>query len=43
MTIENIDIEILARIVADLVARGVTFRAAPAMNGTWTVTLTGGH
>ncbi len=43
MTIENIDISDLARIVADLVRSGVTFRASPAMNGTWTIALTGGY
>ena len=43
MTIENITIEDLPRIVAGLVREGVTFEARPYPNGTlWFVRLLGG-
>lgn len=42
MTIENIHIDLLGRLVADLVARQVTFFASPNADGSWTIRLLGG-
>jgi len=44
VTIENIDLTDLPRIVAGLVREGVTFEARPYPNGTlWFVKLLGGY
>jgi hypothetical protein len=44
MTIEDIDTADLARVVADLVKQGLTFRATPGrIPHTWNITLTGGY
>ena len=43
MTIESIPRHMLVKIVADLVARGLTFRAIPDDSGLWTIQLTGGY
>ena len=41
--IENIHIDLLGKIVADLVARHVTFVATPSTDGSWSVRLLGGY
>lgn len=43
MTIESIPLDMLGKIVADLVAKGLTFCATPDDSGLWTIRLTGGY
>jgi hypothetical protein len=43
MTIEKIMTSELAKIVRELVEQGVTFRATPDNEGTWTIELLGGY
>ena len=42
-TIKGYDEVTLARVVAELVRQGVTFRSHIELDGAWTVTLTGGY
>jgi hypothetical protein len=43
MTIEQIMTSELAEIVRKLVEQGLTFRATPGDEGTWTIELLGGY
>jgi hypothetical protein len=45
MTIENVQTEELAEIIAGLVMKGLTFKVVPqpALPGEWKVVLTGGY
>lgn len=43
MTIENVDLEQLPKIVAGLVREGLTFTVRETSRGLWTITLNGGY
>ena len=42
MTIERIETETLAGLIAGLVKEGLTFQCFPTRDGRWTIELTGG-
>jgi hypothetical protein len=43
MYIKNISLDVLGDVIAQLVAKGLTFHATPHPDGSWFIELTGGH